>query len=262
MASPHSEHHSSAPHGAPTAPGLRSSSCPHPHSAKAQKDPLECLAHYWSQGWKKDLELIFQAYYKLNFVFKVSEWDRLRDKVINHLISLQEEWQHLKEKDPLRYMPYMEEQFFVATGLRLKRLADCTVWIKQGSYYHGLVAKQGQLHKCPHLAGIEPPRRPQMTPNESHLASQKRAEGPVTSASMPSVESSPLEGATADVPAPMETGGAGDSQCWADQAQAKDDLQQDRPAKHRWSHSRRWEVQLTLPFLLQDEAMPLSSNSM
>ena len=254
MASQSSEYHSSASHRASTALRPRSSLHPHPSGVKAPKDPLKCLACYQSQGWKKDLELVFQAYYKLNFAFKASKWNRLRDKVIDHLTSLQEEWQHLKEKDPLRYIPYMEEQFFAATGVRLKGLADCTIWIKRGSYYHGLVAKQEQLHKCPHLAGIEPPHQPQMTPSESRLASQKRAEGPVTSASTPSMEASPLEVATVDAPAPMETGGAGDGWSWADQAQAEDDFQEDRPAKRCWSHSKRWEIPLTLPFPLQDEA--------
>ena len=51
----------------------------------------------------------------------------------------------------------------------------------------------------------------------------------------------------------METGRAGDSQSWADQAQAENDFQKDRPAKHHRSHSRRREVQPTLPFPLQDE---------
>ena len=41
------------------------------------------------------------------------------------------------------------------------------VWIKLGSYYHGLVAQQGHLHECPHLAGALLPRWPQVTPSES-----------------------------------------------------------------------------------------------
>ena len=148
----------------------------------------------------------------------------------------------------------MEEQFFAATGVRLTGLADCTLWIKWGSYNHGLVAKQRQLHRCPHLVGIEPPCGPQMTPSESHLASQKKAEGPVTSTSTPSLESSPLKGATADVPTPRETGGAGDGGFWVDRTQAEDDFQIDRPMKRRQSQSRRRGVAQPLPFLLQDEA--------
>ena len=148
----------------------------------------------------------------------------------------------------------MEEQFFAVTGVRLKGLADCTIWIKWGSYYHGLVAKQGQLHKCPHLVGIEPPRGPQITPSESCQASLKKAEGPVTNISTPSLEASAPQGATTDAPAPMEKGGAGDSQSWVDQAQAENDFQKDRPAKHCQSHSRRREVLPVIPFPLQDDA--------
>ena len=54
-----------------------------------------------------------------------------------------------QRKPSLQYMPYMEEHFYVATGLRLNRLSNFMGWIKRGSYYHGLVARQGQLHKCP-----------------------------------------------------------------------------------------------------------------
>ena len=73
-------------------------------------------------------------------------------------------------------MPYMEEHFYVATGLRLNGLSNFMGWIKQGNYYHGLVARQGQLHKCPHLAGIALHRWPQVTPSESHQVSQKKAD--------------------------------------------------------------------------------------
>ena len=165
------------------------------------------MAHYRSQGWRKDLDLIFKVYYKYNFSsFKESEWSKLRDKVLEHLLPCQDEWRSLKENDPLQYMPYMEEQFYVTTGIRLKGLAECTRWIKRGSYYHGVVARKGQLHKCPHLVGIELPRGPQITPSESRRASQKKAEAPVASSSVPVMEASAPQGATSDAPAPMEMG--------------------------------------------------------
>ena len=100
-------------------------------STRAPKDPLKCVAHYRSQGWRKDLDLIFKAYYKYNLSsFKESEWSKLRDKVLDHLLPCQDEWRSIKENDPLQYMPYMEEQFYTATGIRLKGLARCTRWIK------------------------------------------------------------------------------------------------------------------------------------
>ena len=145
-------------------------------------------------------------------------------------------------------MPYIEEQFYVTMGL-----AKCTRWIKQGSYYHSVVARKGQLHKCPHLVGIELPRGPQITPSESHRASQKKAEAPVASSSAPIIEASAPQGATSDAPAPMEMGEAGNGQSWAEQAEAEDDFKRDRPAKHHQSQSRRWEDRPTLPFPLQDD---------
>ena len=178
-------------------------------STRAPKDPLRCVARFRSQGWRKDLDLIFKAYYRYNFSsFKESEWSRIRDKVLDHLLPLQEEWRGIKENDPLQYMPYMEEQFFAATGIRLKGLAECTTWIKRGSYYHSVVARKGQLDKCPHLAGIEPPKGPQITPCESRLVSQRKPETPATSSSAPAIQASAPPGAIADAPASMETGGS------------------------------------------------------
>ena len=147
----------------------------------------------------------------------------------------------------------MEEQFYAATRIRLKGLAECTIWIKWGSYYHSVVAQKGQLHKCPHLVGIELPRGPQITPSESCWTSQRKAEAPVASSSAPSIEAIAPQGATSDVPASMETGGAGDGQSWVEQTEAKDDFKRCRPMKHPWLQSRRWEDRPTFPFPLQDE---------
>ena len=147
----------------------------------------------------------------------------------------------------------MEEQFFAATGIWLKGLAECTMWIKWGSYYHSVVARKGQLDKCPHLAGIEPPKGPQITPSESHLVSQRKPETLVTSSSAPAIQASAPQGATADVPAPMETGGAGDGHSWAERTKDEDDFKRCRPVKCPRSQSRRQENRPTFPFPLQDE---------
>ena len=114
----------------------------------------------------------------------------------------------------------MEAHFYVAMGLRLNGLRDFTRWIKQGSYYHGLVARQGHLHKCPHLAGVALPRWPQTTPSEFHQVSQKKAETPATSSSVPSTGAEEAqETRSDDVPAPMETGRVGDGRSWVDQVE-------------------------------------------
>ena len=235
-----SEHPSGAPRKAPrdSTPGSTSHQCS--SNMRAPKDPLRWVARFRSQGWRKDLDLIFKAYYKYNFSsFKESEWSKIRDKVLDHLLPCQEEWRSIKENEPLQYMPYMEEQFFAATGIRLKGLAECTIWIKWGSYYHSVVARKGQLHKSPHLVGIEPPRGPQITPSESCLVSQRKPETPATSSSAPTIEASTPQGATADVPAPMETGGAGNGQSWAEQTENEDDFKRCRPAKRPRLQSRR-----------------------
>ena len=98
-------------------------------STRALKDPLRCVARFQSQGWKKDLEHIFWAYYKYNFTsLKEARWNKIRNKVFDHLLPHQEEWRRIKENDPLQYMPYMEEQFYAATGIRLEGLVRCTAW--------------------------------------------------------------------------------------------------------------------------------------
>ena len=134
-----------------------------------------------------------------------------------------------------------------------------------GSYYHGLVAQQGHLHRCPHLARVPLPKWPQVTPSESHQDLQKRAETPATGSSEPStgatmapVKETPAEEPPAvetpvtcsDTPAPMETGRVGDSRSWAKWVEAglNEEFQKDRSTKRRRSQSRRGEDRPTLPF--------------
>ena len=167
-----SECPSGTAHDAPrdSTPGSTSHQCN--SSTRALKDPLRCVAQFRSQGWKKDLELIFRAYYEYNFTsLKEAGWNKIRDKVFYHLLPRQEEWRRIKESNPLRYMPYMEEQFYAATGIRLEGLVECTAWIKCGGYYHSMVVQRGKLNRCPHLVGTELPRGPQMMPSESRLVS-------------------------------------------------------------------------------------------
>ena len=98
-----SEHPSGAPHEAPTDSTLRSTLHQCSSNTRAPKDPLKWVAHFRSQGWRKDLDLIFKAYYKYNFSsFKESEWSKIRDKFLDHLLPCQEEWRSIKENDPLQ----------------------------------------------------------------------------------------------------------------------------------------------------------------
>ena len=97
------------------------------------------------------------------------------------------------------YMACIEEHFRRATGLHLNGLRDFTAWIKQGSYYHGLVAQQGYLHRCPHLAEVLLPRWPQVTPSESHRESQMKADTQTTSSSEPNARATAAPVAEAPV---------------------------------------------------------------
>ena len=218
-----------APESTPPQPGGRPRTSSH--------DPARLATKYRSAGWKKDLEHVLRVYYKYNAAsFREAEWVWLRDKFFTHFLLHKEEALGIKEKCPMDYMPYIEEHFWRATGLCLHGLRDFMAWIKQGSYYHRLVAQQGHLHKCPHLVGVPLPRQPQVTPSESCRESQKKADTPATSSSEPSaratvapvveapvtetpVAQTPVAETPAtcsDTPAPMETGRAGDSQSWAE----------------------------------------------
>ena len=255
----------------------------------ALHDPTQLAAKFCSGGWKKDLEHVLRVYYKFNVAsFKEAEWARLKEKFFEYFLPHKEEALGLKERCPMDFMAYIEDHFYKATGLHLDGLRSFTGWIKQGSYYHGLVAGQGRLHECPHLAGVPLPRWPQVTPSESRWELQMKLDAQTTSSSRPSVGATtapvaetpvvevpvaetPVDetpGAEAPVapsstPAPMETGGAGDGQSWAKQMEAGEDeaFQRSRPAKRVQSQSRRREPRPLLPFPLQDSEGRLASIS-
>ena len=180
-------------------------------------------------------------------------------------------------------MACIEEHFYRATGLHLNGLRGFTAWIKQGSYYHGLVAQQGRLRECPHLGGLPLPRWPQVTPSESCWELQMKAEATATSSSKPSagatvapvtetpVAEAPVTetwgaetpAAPSDAPAPMETGRVGDGQSWVKcmEAGVEEEFQQDRPMKRHQSQSKKREPRPMLPFPLQDSEGRLASIS-
>ena len=179
------------------------------------RSPLKNIANYRSAGWRKDLDHILGSSYCYNYPsHKEEEWKKLKTRFFKYLGQCQEEWRTIKEDKPLQYMPYMESHFDTLTGIKLTGLSQFTGWIKPGSYYHGVVARKGQLHRCLHLAGTKPPKRSQVCPSQSHLVTQKEEETPTTSPPMPGREGSTPQGACSDPPTPMETGGAGDGQSW------------------------------------------------
>ena len=175
------------------------------------RNPLKNLANYRSAGWRKDLDHILGSFYNYNYLsHKEEEWKKLRTKFFEYLGQHQEEWRTIKEEKPLQYMPYLERHFHTLTGIRLKGLSQFTGWIKPGSYYHGVVARKGQLHMCLHLLGTEPPKGLQIHPSQSCLVTQKEEETPTTSPPTPGREGSMPQGARSDPPKAMETGRAGD----------------------------------------------------
>ena len=239
------------------------------------------MEKFCSGGWRKDLEHVLKVYYKYNIQapFREAEWVRVRELFFDRFLPQKDEALAIKERTPLDFMPLIAEQFWRATGLCLHGLPEFTLWIKRGSYYHGLLVEQDQLQRCPHLIGAPLPRWPQPKPSKSRQDSYKRAEGPTVGSSEPSagataaptqetpVEEPPVAGAPASdtphsgTPAPMETGGAGDGQSWAEQVEAgiKAEFQRARPMKRPRSQSRKQETRPALPFPLQDTEGRLAS---
>ena len=167
------------------------------------RNPLKNLTNYRSAGWKKDLDHILGSFYCYNYPsYKEMEWKKLKTKFFKYLGQCQEEWRTIKEEKPLQYMPYMESHFKALTGIRLKGLSQFTGWIKPGSYYHGVVARKGQLHRCLHLAGTEPPKGLQIRPSQTHPVTQKKEETPTTSLHTPGEEGGVTQGACSDPPLP------------------------------------------------------------
>ena len=230
---------------------------------------------------------MLRVYYKFNVAsFREAEWARLKEKFFEYFFPHKEEALGLKERCPMDFMASIEDHFYKAMGLHLDGLQSFTGWMKQGSYYHGLVARQGHLHECPHLVGVPLPRWPQVTPSESCRKSQMKLDTQATSSSRPSVgamaapvtetpvaEAPVVETPVAETlgaealvapsstPAPMETGGVGDGQLWAEQMEAGEDeaFQRSRPMKRTRSPSRRHEPKPPLPFPLQDSEGRLAS---
>ena len=265
----------------------------------ALHDPMQLAANFRSSGWRKDLEHILQVYYKFNVAsFKEAEWVRVKEQFFDHFLQYKDEALALKEAHLMDLMAYIQDHFHQATGLHLDGLGSFTGWIKWGSYYHGSVAQQGRLHECLYLTGVPLPRWPQVAPSESRLESQMKSDAQTPSSSRPGVGAmaapisetpvvavpvaeapvveTPVAKAPVDetpgaealvapssTPAPMETGGVGNGQSWAEQMEAGEDevFQRSRPMKCAQSQSRRREAKPPLPFPLWDSEGRLASIS-
>ena len=129
---------------------------PGSHAKQKHPDLALLAAKFHNGGWRKDLEHILKVYYKYNIQasFRESEWVRVRELFFNHFLPWKNEALAIKEGAPLDHMPLIMVEFWRATGLHLYGLLEFTLWIKRGSYYHGLLVQQL-------------PRWPQLKPSES-----------------------------------------------------------------------------------------------
>ena len=153
------------PHTSQQAPGRSGGTSQSEQWRAPDWNPLAKLSTHRSGGWKKDLDFYMGAYFRLNYRQEpASKWPELKAKFFNFLIDHHSEWKSIRNNDPLGYLPYMEVQFERVTGYRLVGLGACTEWIRAGTYYHWVIAQQGQLGRCPRLAGIPPPEGPMMPP--------------------------------------------------------------------------------------------------
>ena len=87
-------------------------------------NPGQLVARYRSIGWKKDLEHVLKVYYKHNSQASYKEAERVktRDLFFAHFLLYKEEASSIKERCPMDFVPFIEEQFWRATGLRLSGL--------------------------------------------------------------------------------------------------------------------------------------------
>ena len=222
------------------------------------------------------------AYFRLNYRQEpASKWPELKATFFKFLIEHHSEWKSIRNNDPLGYLPYMEAQFERVTGYKLVGLGACTEWIRAGTYYHWVIAQQGQLGRCPRLAGIPLPQGPMMPPPYPPVTAVAPpvmvAAPPVTAAAppvtavastqatipnppwggggRPQAESQPRKRDTTAAGvqgAAQDTGGAGDSSGQSGRAASREPrTTRSSSQKRRRSQSRRRDSHPTVPFPLQ-----------
>ena len=225
-------------------------------------NPLAKISTHHSRGWKKDLDCYMGAYFRLNYRHEpASKWPELKAKFFEFLINHHSEWKSIRNNDPLEYLPYMETQFARVTGYKLVGLGACTEWIHAGSYYHWAIAQQGQLGRCPRLAGVPPPQGLMMPPPYPPVMAAASTQATVPDppwggGGRPRAKSQPQkrDAATAGVQgATQSMGGAGDSSPRSSRGESRGPhtTRSSSRKRHR-SQSRRQDSLLTVPFPLQD----------
>ena len=202
------------------------------------------------------------AYFRLNYRQEpTSKWPELKATFFKFLVDHHSEWKSIRNNDPLGYLPYMEAQFEWVTGYKLVGLGACTEWIRAGSYYHWVIAQQGQLGRCPRLAGVPPPQGPMMPPLYLPVTAAASTQATVPDppwggGGQPRAESQPRkrDAATAGVQGvTRDTGGAGDSSTRSGRGESREPrTSRSSSRKRRRSQSRRRDPRPTVLFPLQD----------
>ena len=236
-------------------------------------NPLAKLSTHRSGGWRKDLDCYMGAYFRLNYRQEpASKWPELKAKFFQFLIEHHSEWKSIRNNDPLGYLPYMEVQFERVTGYKLVGLGTCTEWIREGSYYHWVVAQQGLLGRCPRLAGIPPPVGPMTPPPFPPVTAAPPVTPTAPSTAVAPTVPNPSQGrggrpraesqqrkrdaAAAGVQsAARDTGGAGDSLGRDSGATSRESRPARSQSSKRWrrSLSRRRDPRPFVPFPLQEQ---------
>ena len=221
----------------------------------ALHDPAWLAANFCSSGWRKDQEHILWVYYKFSIAsFREAEWARVKERFFDHFLQYKEEALALKEACLMDFMAYIQDHFYQATGLHLDGLGNFTGWIKWGSYYHGLVARQGHLHECLHLTGAPLPRWPQVAPSESRRELQMKSDARTASSSRPSVGATVAlitETPVAEVPVAETPVVVASPAPWSDESSSW------VPVSPGWPHPRLdwwWEIatlRFSMSFLLR-----------
>ena len=225
-------------------------------------NPLAKLSTHCSGGWKKDLDCYMGAYFRLNYRHEpASKWPELKAKFFEFLIDHHSKWKSIRNNDPLGYLPYMETQFEWVTGYRLVGLGACMEWIHAGSYYHWAIAQQGQLGRCPRLAGVPPPEGPMMPPPYPPVMAVASTQATVPDpprggGRRPGAESQQRKRDAAAVGVQgttRDTGGAGDSSTQSGRGESREPRTTWSSSwKCHRSQSRKRDSRPTVPFPLQE----------
>ena len=121
---------------------------------------MDDLDRYVPSGWVRDLLHITGCHYAHQIGPVTGEqWEKDSQAFLDAMrLRKDNEWIDIKELEPLEYMGYVVAVFKEVTGHYLKGLSNYTGWIRAGGYYHWRVAKLEQLHRCPNLMHIPPPK--------------------------------------------------------------------------------------------------------